>query len=86
MAYKIVHGEMGYDILQDGRIHSIGYGTREAARTAIRETEKAAQALESARLVLRKFCDGQEEDGLTREALIEILGQEIDFRIGPKIA
>ena len=49
MAYKIVHGEMGYDILQDGRVHSIGYGTREGARRAIRDAMAEEQTLAYAR-------------------------------------
>jgi hypothetical protein len=83
MAYEVKHGEVGFDVLEDGRVHSTGYSTRRAALAAIHAEHKAAWELTDARKALRRFCDGLVEDGLAPIELVKMLAQEKYFRERP---
>jgi len=80
MAYEIKFGETGFDIMEDGRVHSTGYSLRSHARHAIREAEKAEQLLAYARRELRKLCDRMEDDGFSRALVTQVLGEEKNWR------
>ena len=62
MAYKIVHGELGYDIMKDGHIVDLGYRTREAARQEISELLKHEAALAAANVAVTKLLTALHDD------------------------
>ena len=81
MAYEIVFGETGFDILEHGQVHSTGYTSREIARAAIRRVEKKAETPAYARAAVRRLCDSLNDEGAD---VVKVLEQERNWRVSSK--
>ena len=81
MAYEIVFGETGFDILEHGQVHSTGYASREIARAAIRRVEKKAETPAYARAAVRRLCDSLNDEGAD---VVKVLEQERNWRVSSK--
>ena len=81
MAYEIVFGETGFDILEHGQVHSTGYASRAIARAAIRRAEKRAETRAYARSAVRRLCDSLNDEGVD---VIKVLEQERNWRVSSK--
>jgi hypothetical protein len=76
-SYEIVFGEIGFNILRDGKISRINIATRELARKQLAADQKHDQLLVSARERVHHLFTGLKEDfGITQYELEQILELE----------
>ena len=74
MAYTITHGELGFDILKDGRIVDIGFRSRHAAQGEIQEIEKREATRERGRIEAAKYVIRlREEYELSPTEILDII-------------
>lgn len=81
MAYKITHGELGFDILKDGRVVDIGFCSRRAAQGEIQEIEKREATrergkVEAAKYVLRL----REEYDLSPTEILDVIKKVLETK------
>jgi hypothetical protein len=73
--FEIVRGEVGFDVMKNGRVWQTGFAWRAYAATAIRNDIKHDEALIRARKAVHKLRVSLAEDyGLTAREIEEVLG------------
>ena len=74
MTYKIIHGEVGFDILRDEKVVRVGIATRADARMVVKHMEKRQAARIAARARMNDLVMAMREDyGLSETEIKKIL-------------
>jgi len=74
MTYRIIHGEVGFDILKDGRVFRVGIVDRADARWAIKQFQKHERTRADAMAAVRKLRESLRDDyGLSPGEISELM-------------
>lgn len=79
MAYTLAHGEIGFDILRDGKIVDIGFRSRRATWREIREIEKREATRERGKVEAAKYVLRLREDyDLSPTEILDIIKKVLE--------